>query len=216
MNSQVNPYDSDAVKTLQQYLSPERFSTYRDAVGGDLAKAMTLYDWNLELAAALWADLQRLEVALRNAMNDRLTEQFGKHWYDRPGLLPDERQVDVAKARSRLERRQQPKTQGRIVTELSFGFWRFLLIGRLEPRLWRTALYRAFPHLKSKRKVLERKENRLHELRNRISHCEPVFNRDISADLHAIEAVAGWIDPELKAWITRHCTVRAVLDRRPT
>lgn len=44
----------------------------------------------------------------------------------------------------------------------------------------------------------------LHCLRqcgNRAAHLEPVFRRDISADLHRACLLMGWIDPNARAWL---------------
>lgn len=49
-----------------------RFGTYTAAAGGDQAKAIELYRWNLELAGALFETLTLTEVILRNALDEQL------------------------------------------------------------------------------------------------------------------------------------------------
>lgn len=49
-----------------------RFGTYTAASGGDQAKAIALYQWNLELASALFETLTLTEVVLRNSLDAQL------------------------------------------------------------------------------------------------------------------------------------------------
>lgn len=67
----MSTFDPEAV---QELLTPARLGSYRDAVGGDVALAVDLYDWNSEVGSAFFEDLGRLEVVLRNAMDKRLVE----------------------------------------------------------------------------------------------------------------------------------------------
>lgn len=50
---------------LEHWLSAERLTPYHATVGGDLRKALRLYEWNREVAAAFGATLGDLEVMLR-------------------------------------------------------------------------------------------------------------------------------------------------------
>ena len=212
MKPQVDGYGPDRSHVLAERLSAERLATY-SAAGGDRAAALALYDWNIEVSAALWADLQRLEVVMRNAMHDQLTSHYGRYWFDRRGLLDGRGRDDVTVARRRLKK---PETDGRIVAELSFGFWRYLLAKRYVHTVWTPAVRHAFPYLQpQRRKVVEHQVVRLHELRNRIAHCEPVLARDITLDGRDIATVAGYIHPQLSDWITEKSQVDAVLARRP-
>ncbi|GAA4678481.1 hypothetical protein [Phytohabitans rumicis] len=122
--------------TLEQRLSAERLAPYRIAVGGDVHQAVKLYEWNADASAAFWATLGHVEILLRNAMHDQLTLwSISDHneplWYLDPGqLLTVEARQDIANARRRATRTGQSETPGRVVAELTLGFWRFLLAGR--------------------------------------------------------------------------------------
>ena len=56
----------------------------------------------------------------------------------------------VADARRRARRGGVPETHGKVIAELMFGFWRFVLDARHSPTLWAPALRHAFPHLRPK------------------------------------------------------------------
>lgn len=105
---------------------------------------------------------------------------------------------------------------GRIVAELSFGFWRYLLTSRYEKTLWTPAIRHAFPRLKpQRRRTVHDRVQQLHLLRNRIAHREPVWRRDPAADHANILAVAGYICPHARSWIARSSTVGRVVAERP-
>jgi hypothetical protein len=60
--------------TLERRISAERFAPYRAACADDAAQAIGLYERNLRLSAAFWEVLSDLEILIRNAMHDELTD----------------------------------------------------------------------------------------------------------------------------------------------
>jgi hypothetical protein len=205
---------------LIRRLSPERLGPYVTAAGGDVSVALRLYLWNAEVSAALATTVGHVEVLLRNAMHENLTawsiRQFAEpRWYlDVGHLLQPRAMSDVRLARQRAVRGgRQGELPGRVVAELSLGFWRFLLANHYDRTLWRTTLHEVFPG-RSRRVVRDAVEV-LHLARNRMAHHEPMFNRPV-ADIHAAAiALAGWICPIAGAWVERHCRVASVLRDRP-
>lgn len=61
--------DPDAVVAA---VSDPRLRPYLDRVGSDRDRALALYEWNLEMSAAVYAGLAIVEVALRNAMDPHI------------------------------------------------------------------------------------------------------------------------------------------------
>jgi hypothetical protein len=212
--------DESRVLVLRRYLSPERLAPYVDAAGG-LGAAEELYEWNLAISAAFYEVLGAFEVTLRNALHGQLTAWHGQHagaWYDDPRrVLSDKSREDIVAARDRVRRLGWPQTPGRVVAELGFGFWRFLLASQYEKTLWTPHLRHAFPQLRpqSRREVHDRVV-RLNRLRNRVAHHEPIHGRDLAGDHVDLLAVAGWMHPTVAAWIAGLSRVPAVLAARPT
>ena len=67
------PNRSAAVtQAMRVLLTPERLSSYLAATGGDLYRALDLYEWNARLGAAVFEDLGYLEGVLRNACHAQL------------------------------------------------------------------------------------------------------------------------------------------------
>ena len=77
---------------IERRLSVERLSPYRAAMSGDLDRAIALYRWNAEVAAAFWTLIGHVEVLARNAMHERLqawsvTAVGHTRWYTALGYL---------------------------------------------------------------------------------------------------------------------------------
>jgi hypothetical protein len=52
---------------VRRWLSAARLAKYSTAAGGDIGRALALYEWNSRISAALMRDLGHIEVGLRNA-----------------------------------------------------------------------------------------------------------------------------------------------------
>lgn len=223
MTDGTTPPADPLAAVLEVRLSVDRLAAYRGAVrAGDLQAALRLYEWNSAIAAAFFQDLGHMEVLLRNALNDQLTSWHTRagragHWYDDPaGVLDGRRHEDLAAAREQLRREGKTATPGRIVAELNFGFWRFLLAHRYQTVLWAPALRLAFPHLQPRRRDLVYDPvQRLNKLRNRIAHHEPIYERDLSKDYNMLIALAERLHPRLAWLIDSQSRVPDLLERPP-
>lgn len=208
----------DSAERIRHAISSERLAPYLRAAAGNLGSAILLYEWNLAISGALYEVLGVVEVVLRNAMNTQL-DRNAPHgsWYDDPqGLLSEFARRDIASARDRITRLERRETPGRVVAELNFGFWKFLLAGRYEATLWTGSLRHAFPNLQPQRRatVYEALDS-LHTLRNRIAHHEPIHRRNLATDLTTIDRLLDWIDPEVRSWTSTLSRAVPVLAARP-
>lgn len=222
----VKPFNlgDEVLEALETSLSPERMSTYVKAAGGDREQALRLYTWNTAVSAAFYGPLQGLEVTLRNAMHRELRGAYGPAWYDNPACGLDAGTLDrIDKAKRTLQKNGYAIDPPHVVAELAFGFWVSLLgkggHGRTpdtskrnyDMTLWRTALYKAFPHSRSSRVAIHKPLDYLRTFRNRIAHHEPIFDRDLAADFRSILTVSRWICPQTAGWIEHHSRVEKLL-----
>jgi len=248
---------SGAGDWVERWLSRPRFGVYLAAVGGDRPTALQLYEWNATVSAAFMRDLAHLEVALRNAYDDALTSGLpprGMHWvFDPTRYFPTvwktarngaryndnhEPQRLIAQATAtallsvqaaaRTTKQAVPVTPapGKVVAELPFGFWRYLSAAKHEKRLWVPYLHKAFAAGTS-RHELDRRINRLHELRNRIAHHEPLLRRNRVTGVlslssrhlddrhHDLLAVADLISPNIRDYIAATSTCATTINHRP-
>lgn len=225
--------NNPAGEWVERWLSPPRFTLYLRAADYDRDAALELYEWNARLGSALSHDLAHLEVGLRNAYDRALTDhlELPQHWTAcgdqvfAPVLRTRKRgshgkvTVDInAKPRASLERaireaggRKAPP--GKVIAQLTFGFWRYLTSAAHEVTLWRPALHHAYPAGTSRPDV-DARIGRLHELRNRVAHHEPLLTLD-AANLHSeLVEIATLLDRQLGFYVTEHSIVRTVLAAR--
>lgn len=168
---------------------------------GDHRAAIQMYERNTELSEALYGVTQGLEVALRNAIHGIMTTRIGSPaWYDHIGLdEPERKSIDDAK--DKILDKPQPVTPGRVVAELTFGFWVKLTAGPYEKLLWVPYLNRIFP-IKIRRTTLHGRLVEIKTLRNRIAHHERIVGkRDLPQDYRDTLEAIGWISSPIRAWV---------------
>ncbi len=144
------------MEKVKEALSEERLGPYLTLVGGDLHEAIRLYEQNTSLSEALYGLLQGLEIVLRNSMHRALSVGLAREdWYDSiTWRVAQQEQIDNAK--DGLQKKAKPITPGRMVAELTFGFWVGLTGPKYSVDLWERHLYKAFPNAKLGRKQLNK------------------------------------------------------------
>lgn len=192
---------------LRRAISHERLDAYRQrGSSSDNAELFAHYAWNMTLSESLYTPLQCLEVCLRNGIHDAATEYFNTDtWLDLPGVLYPQEIGKVQEAKNTLIKGKKPLDVGRIIPELTFGFWTSLFDVRYEKILWPWLLKPVVPIMPRQiriRKNLSKRFNHIRTLRNRIFHHEPIWHwRDLQnqhADL--LEAIR-WVNPAMKVFV---------------
>jgi len=223
---------------VERWLSTGRYQTYLNAAADDRIKALELYEWNAHMSAAVMHDLAHLEVAVRNAYNGALeTRQPGQlHWTDdlgryfpyRRGRAADGTVID----RNATPRRQVQRAitdaggaaapKGKIVDELSYGFWRYLTARAHDATLWLPYLRWGYGAgmagtgpVALSRPAVDRAMADLHLLRNRVAHHEPLLNTDLASRWSDILLLLDLIDPDLSRHVQHHSTWATVQADRP-
>ena len=218
-------------KVILQRLGPERLTSYLVDCDNDLDRALDLYAWNAQIAAAFLEDLGRLEVVLRNRFDEALTAlvaSVGRSplWYDHTSLFPGKHAKnalrDLRKAKQRAtDHGKRPLVHSELISELNFGFWRFLCSPRYHTTMWVPALGSQFPNHPSAgnaaqiRTDVESRMRQLHFLRNRVAHHKPIHRRALANDAGMIIELAQWMCSDTHAWMTGLSRVPAVLASRP-
>jgi len=208
------------IPSVWRLVSAERIGSFRRGAADD-EEVLARYLWNASLCEALYPSLHFLEVALRNVVFEAAAATYPPAgagsgcWLERPGILHAEEARMVRAAGQRLCRRGKPVEAGRLVAELSFGFWTALFDVRYEqnrvlwPRLFAQKIFAHAPRQKRSRKALSPLLNRVRHLRNRAFHHEPIWHWGDLGDHHALVCdLLGWMSPELRATV-------AAFDRFP-
>ena len=185
-------------------MSIERLYPYVTAANGDKVKALRLYERNTQLSEALYGPLQGLEIVWRNALHIQLTKKFGPQWFDelkKNNLLEFEQLEKIRFAKERLVRMGKPETPGRIVAELSFGFWTALCSKRYMATLWIGCLNKPFLGKKIGRAMIFLQLDDIRQLRNRVAHHEPILGRNLETDFRTIVDLVRLVCGASAMWI---------------
>lgn len=206
---------------IRERLSGPRLTRYEQAAG-DVDAAVELYLWNARIGAAFFESLHLLEVGLRNAMHDRLQAwvsatspaQGQVPWYrDQYVRLTPRSRDRVREARMRATVNGRVELPGRVVAELSFGFWWSLLADHYDHILWAPCLRHAFTNVRRRR--LHAELDTVIKFRNRIAHHEPVYDRNLNDDWRRLLDISTRLSPRFAAWIDDSSRVPQVLTERP-
>lgn len=192
--------------------------TYGPGVG-----SVDLYLWNTQITKAMLEDIQHFEVLLRNWFDTLLSPHFGAYWFDgdnHPSRLSFSRRdkQSVAKAITRAGGPSAPP--GKIISELSFDFWWFLL-GNRHATTIHGKIAKHFHYQHSVAGFKTRVET-VYRQRNRCAHHEPVVKPNLAQEKAAVdrfrshlEEAASWVSPSASLWISNNSRVTELYKGRP-
>jgi len=185
--------------------SLERLESYRTSQNDTINDLVQNYLYNIELAEALYPALALLEITLRNHLNNAIEKNIKANWLiieltNNYILLPNE-YVLLEKASQKLMKPVyskdkllviKPLTTGKLITELTLGFWVNLCNDKYNPNIWmkKPSIFdEVFPYFDDfivKKNPTAKRHKRLNKiasklkpilrLRNRVFHHEPIFN----------------------------------------
>lgn len=199
---------NEELAALVHGYSKARLEVYLRLSGTDLDQAWLLLEWEQRLAAALWTDVARCELIVRNAIHTAL-QRIAQHadWYDRVDRLgirgKDRSRID--EAHDRIVQQGKPVTVDRIVAHLSFTFWANLTSASYDRTLWSRGLDQTFQL--ERRKAVHDAMTRVKDLRNAVAHHSPLVqdlrnetSQDrLTKDLRALHDLVRWTNPMLAA-----------------
>jgi len=219
------PFSEEELHALPDTISPPRFATYLQAMNNDKKAALLLYQWNLQISAALIVPLQVCEVAARNGVVEVLEKVHGPNWPWSNGFirsLPVPKnplhynpQIDLRGVAGRMP------TAGKVVAELKCAFWEKVFTAGQDTRLWIPHLHSAFPGINSAIPISKARADafdalqKIRKLRNRIAHHEPIFTRNIADDYARIHDVISWRRPVAAAWMDKLQDVTTLIPLKP-
>jgi hypothetical protein len=209
-------------KAIEKVISSERLQPYLRHHNNNFEKAIEHYKANIEISEAFYPLISILEVGLRNNIDYQLRRRFkNRNWFDDSNFIKivSSYQIDsISEARKNILREKKSITPGKIVAELSFGFWTSLFDTRFEMTLWKY-LRLAFsncPKPIRKRKTMSSKFNGIRKLRNRIFHHEPISWNTKVLNNYRKEMIEGidWLDKELVEWCNDLIYIDKIIEKR--
>lgn len=212
--------------TVEQWLSPHRFSVYTQKTGGDSAAALRLYSWNSAIAAACLCDIGHFEVLIRNRYAVELdkagnwTQPGCPLWSTEVGMPTTRQKQRKANKKSRqiLQSAIQlapANTPGHVIANLTFGFWAALTRPERDATIWTPMLSNVVPG--RSRGHLHDAMNKLNNFRNRLAHWEPVFSTTtgLALRLSEFDQLFREIDPDVAYWVGSQSKVPDVIAESP-
>jgi hypothetical protein len=187
------------------------------------------------MSSAFHHDLGHLEIALRNAYDCALTSGDPKgrpHWVFEPARhfppqfkraangrrydanATSRRLIDSAVKDAHRGWRAPTVPPGKVIAELGFGFWRYLSSKRHHDDLWVPRLHTAF-RTGTDRRAVDEPVRRLHDLRNRVAHHEPLLRNDLDARQHDLVTVAELLSEPLRDYLLTNSKSAALISERP-
>lgn len=206
---------------IEKIISKERFQPYLTHHQNNHEKAIEHYKINILVSEAFYPLLSLLEIGLRNSIDYQLTIRFNdKNWFENREFIKiaSRFQIDrISDARSNILSEKKEISSGRIISELSFGFWTSLFDTKFEMTLWKT-LRLAFPNCPKeirKRRTMSSKFNSVRKLRNRIFHHEAItWNLDVIKEYEKeIMEALDWLNKDLVNWMEGLIRLDSVIEK---
>lgn len=188
-----SPLSSISQSEVDRWITPPRFQVFLNATDGDFGGAISLY-------------AQFPPVSHREAADES--------WICDPRILSPKSLERVRDAIDGIERMGKEPTRARVISNLSFGFWRALLDRRYK-QLWIDRLHRAFPNGSGNRKEAAQLMARLNPFRNRVAHHESIINANIASRHDDLLALTSIIDADAAEWLRSRSSVPEILAWRP-
>lgn len=212
-------------KKFSRIYSISRVSRYQKAANGDKKKAMAMYYANARLAQAFQPLISVFEVVLRNQLHYALAHHFNDVMWlvdQKNGFMSDPSLTHVVKKTGKVKvndflkkeversektliQKHRNVTAGRVIAELNFGFWNSLYETHHYALLKGVpgTIFRSLPSGIG-RKEINLRVQEIRNLRNRISHNEPLCFKDKAFDLTYVNEMyamisdfLSWIDPQI-------------------
>ncbi|ABB44911.1 Protein of unknown function DUF1526 [Sulfurimonas denitrificans DSM 1251] len=160
---------------INEFISEKRFNSYR---------SIEEYRANLHFSKKSYIPLSVLEIALRNSIDNHLTNKISNDWYLDETFLTQDSIQKIKQAIEVLEKRREATTKHKVIAELSLGFWVNLFKKPYDKKLRINDLKKIFPNLPNKNKkfitrdILYKELDHIRNFRNRVFHYEKVINKN--------------------------------------
>jgi hypothetical protein len=171
----------------------------RNSISENLTQHFAVPNWLLQ--PPVWFQWRKIEqdkatTALDSARRAEYSKlsQAGKAALDALAY-PRGRPPNISHLKRAKERRKHILvSEGKIIAELTFYFWKRLYSPDYEQTLWRTSLKRTFPYKRLSRAEVATRLEQIYQSRNRLAHHEPVLHRRFADTIAAIEFVTQHLE----------------------
>lgn len=235
---------ADTIEAVRHHLHVSRMGTYMREAANDSSLALELYLWNGRMSAAIFETLSVTEVLFRNTIDASLRTwnasrgtEYSEEWTAKPAPpLNSLIRKALGKARTNAQKARAHRlpnhprkfaaiTHDDLVAQLTFGVYTGLIptLDETDPThkrrliLWNEALSAAFqgrPH--EGMVTIAGRVQRLHALRNRVAHAEPILHVNFRSRARDMARLAESANPRLAGWVSGNTRIHEVLRERPS
>lgn len=196
--------DEKLFENLEKAISKDRLEHYSKIFEtNDKKIIIQKYLLNVELSKALYFPLQTLETTLRNSIHFVLSEKLNNEfWFEDTTFINPKtiEKRDILNARDKIDT-SKDQTTGRIISELSFGFWSYLFGRYYEQKIWNRYVKQIFPNIPKNmaiRKKLSERINTIKNLRNKVFHYDTIIKMENLSQIHReILEMIYWLNKDI-------------------
>ena len=201
----MNEADIEEIITL---LSPERLDYIKNRTNSK-PLIIKIHQETLSLNGALMSIVGMIEIALRNTVYQNLDQHFAvKNWLFHPPAPFEWRDSEKRRLTKALEHARDAKiskikrknrrniirnkisiSDGDMIAQLTFGFWKRMYAPEYEHYLWRPALRHAFPNTRITRANIAKNLQTIYQTRNRLAHHERILPKQFYQTIAAIQFI---------------------------
>ncbi|MCF6333670.1 MAG: hypothetical protein L3J11_10340 [Draconibacterium sp.] len=168
-------------KAIERIISKERLKPYLKFHSCNFEKAVAHYKANIEVSESFYPLLSILEIGLQNNIDNQLKQRFNDEiWFENSSFIKivSRFQIDkVSEARNNILRDRKTITSGKIISELSFGFWASLLDSKFEKSLWKN-IRLAFPNYPKNIRKRKTMSSNLHNSQIILFRSQTALNKE--------------------------------------
>ena len=173
-------------KQFENIVSARRMERYLSACHGDNQQARKLYRENMRLACEMFIVVSGFEIALRNAIHNKVSARLGEDWLGQSvkkgGIfysLPPKAKRNIVSTAKKLKANNKYDAD-QMVASMEFGTWKYMF-SKIQYEATGQCLLKIFPNKpkSSKAQQYDRKYffnelDHVNSLRNRLAHHEPI------------------------------------------
>jgi hypothetical protein len=170
----------------------------RNTVAENLSHFFGVPDWlQRPPVNFVWKEPERNKIS--SAIDSAKRAEYAKLNQAQKAMLdqiayPSGRPASLSHLRRAKDRRKfLTVTEGKVIAELTFYFWKRLYGPEYEQRLWRTTLKKTFPDKSISRALVASHLENIYQSRNRIAHHEPVLYRRFTDTITSLQFIAEHI-----------------------
>jgi len=174
-------------------ISKERLLSFTENEDKDvnLEILLTRYKDNILISESFYPTLSTLEITLRNSIDTMMRTLVSESWVEdevnQRSILHDYEHAKLKESYDKITSKYGTGelTRGKIIAELTFGFWVNLCSKKYNPTIWTKqgrfrGVFVNYPVNEQEQiHKISQRLNSIKRLRNRIFHYEPILKDDI-------------------------------------